>query len=224
VCASCDPTGAAPLGNSGFSAAKGIDTAFGSAFSTYSRTQYINKPLSGDGRYVFFDTVDALVPRDINHRRDVYEYDTATDQVHLISGGTCACDSLFVDASPDGSNAFFVTQQQLVRVDGDTNADLYDARVDGGIEAQNGVLSAACEGDDCQGPAGAGQAFAPPSSATFAGPGNTSSPAVQAPAKIKRKVKPKRHRAKHRKTKRHRKATKTVRSTRVVTHTKRGVS
>jgi hypothetical protein len=230
VCASCDPTGAAPLGNSGFTAAHDIDSAFGFATSAYSRTQYINNALSEDGRYVFFDTADALVPRDTNHRRDVYEYDTATGQVHLISSGTCACDSFFVDASPDGKNVFFVTQQQLVRADVDTNADLYDARVDGGIEAQNSAPPAPCEGDDCQGPASGAEAFAPPSSATFVGPGNTSSPAVQ-PTKVKqkstkakRKVKSKRRKAKHRKVG-HRKVRKSSRSARrAAAHTKRGVS
>ncbi|HEY2766850.1 MAG TPA: hypothetical protein VGI76_01260 [Solirubrobacteraceae bacterium] len=223
VCASCDPSGAAPLGQSGFSAVKGIDNAFNFGFTAYSRTQYLNRALSEDGRYVFFDTVDALVPRDTNHRRDVYEYDTATDQVHLISGGTCACDSLFVEIGADGANAFFVTQQRLVRADVDTNADLYDARVNGGIEAQNGTPPAPCEGDDCQGPAGGTEAFAPPSSATFAGQGNKSPLTTQRPAKAKRKAKPKRRRAKHRKTT-HRKAAKTGRSTRAATHTKRGVS
>jgi hypothetical protein len=230
ACASCDPTGAAPLGTSGFAAEHGIDNAFGFASSSYSRTQYLNNAITEDGRYVFFDTVDALVPRDTNNRRDVYEYDTVTGQVHLISSGTCACDSLFVDASPDGKNVFFVTQQQLVRADVDTNADLYDARVDGGIEAQNSVPPAPCEGDDCQGPAGEVEAFAPPSSATFAGPGNTSPPAGQTTkvkqksTKVKRKVKPKRHKAKHRKA-RHRKVRKSSRSARrAAAHTTRGVS
>jgi hypothetical protein len=229
VCVSCDSTGAAPLGNNGFSAAHGVDSAFGFAFS-YTRTQYINNALSEDGRYVFFDTVDALVPRDTNHRRDVYEYDTATGQVHLISSGTCACDSLLVDASPDAKNVFFVTQQPLVRADVDTNADLYDARVDGGIEAQNSAPPAPCEGDDCQGPVSGVEAFAPPSSATFAGPGNTSPPAVQPtkakrkPTKVKHKVKPKRHKAKHRKA-RQRKVKRSDRSARrAAAHTKRGVS
>lgn len=217
ICISCDPTGAMPLGHSGFSAAYHIDSAFIAPNTQDSRTQYLNNALSEGGRYVFFDTVDPLVLRDTNHRRDVYEYDTVTDQVHLISSGTCACNSIFVDASPDGSNVFFVTQQQLVRVDGDSGADLYDARVNGGIEAQDRVPSVACEGDDCQVPAGAAQVFAPPSSATFAGPGNTSPPVVQVPAKIKRKVKPKRHKAKHRKPRHHRKAAKAGRSTRAAT-------
>lgn len=228
VCASCDPTDAAPVSDSGFATQHNIDNAFGFASSGYSHTQYLNNAIGENGRYVFFDTVDALVPRDTNNRRDVYEYDTATNQVHLISSGTCACDSLFVDASPDAKNVFFVTQQQLVRADIDNNADLYDARVDGGIEAQNSESPAPCEGDDCQGPAGEVKAFAPPSSATFTGPGNTSPPAVHVPAKVKRKAKPKRHKAKHHKTKHHKakrhKLAKSGRSARRAAHTTRGVS
>ena len=225
MCASCDPSGATPDGNSGFSAAQGIDNGFGFAFSSYSRTQYLNHPLSEGGRYVFFDTVDPLVPRDTNDRRDVYEYDTDTKQVHLISAGTCACDSMFVDASADGSNVFFVTQQQRVRVDDEGDAYLYDARVGGGIEAQNNAPSAPCEGDDCQGPAGEAQTFAPPSSATFAGPGNASRPAVQKPKKVKRKLKPRRHKAKKHRAARHHKPAKAGRSTRRgATQSRRGVS
>jgi hypothetical protein len=172
TCASCDPSGAAPIGNAGFLNVENVDAAFNVPFSTYQHVQYQNRPLSEDGRYVFFDTVDPLVSRDTNGRRDVYEFDTARAEVHLITSGTCACDAQFVDASPDGANAFFTTPQSLVRVDVDKNSDLYDARVLGGISDQNVAPQASCEGEDCQGPAKAPSVFSLPSSSTFVGAGN----------------------------------------------------
>lgn len=133
---------------------------------------YRNRPLSEDGRYLFFDTGEALVPQDTNGERDVYEYDTVTGQLHLISNGTCACESVFVDASPDGSNAFFVTHAKLVAADEGSAGDLYDARVDGGFTAQSTPPPAPCVGEECQPPGSPSPQLVTPSSATFAGAGN----------------------------------------------------
>ena len=139
---------------------------------SYGTTQYFNRALSDDGRYVFFDTMYALLPQDINGKRDVYEYDTQTDEVHLLSSGTCNCESTFADASKDGSDAFFTTRQPLVRGDVDDSVDMYDARVNGGIARQNEPPGKSCEGDDCQGPAKLAPVFSLPTSSTFAGVGN----------------------------------------------------
>jgi Tol biopolymer transport system component len=171
-CASCDSTGAMPVSDAGFSAILSFDAAYAYGGNGDQTQQYLSNAVSGDGKYVFFDTGDALVSGDINSHRDVYEYDTVTGEVRLISGGTCDCESSFADASPDGSNVFFTTPQQLVKRDGDTNNDLYDARVNGGIASQNVVPALPCEGDDCQGPVGSAPAFSLPSSSTFAGSGN----------------------------------------------------
>jgi hypothetical protein len=152
---------------------------------------YLSHALSDDGRYVFFDTLDALVPQDINKQRDVYEYDTVTGQVHLISGGTCDCGSFFVDASPDGGNVFFTTHQELVQADIDTNSDLYDARIDGGIAKQNEAPPAPCVGDDCQPPASTAPAFSLPASSAFFGIGNP--PAAQTETATPKQAKPKVH-------------------------------
>ncbi len=178
-CASCDPAGTLATGDA---------TIEGRADSQSftANTQYLGNAMSSDGRYVFFDTGDPLVAQDTNGRRDVYEYDTVTGEVHLLSGGSCDCDSTFADASPDGSNVFFTTRQRLVRMDVDENSDMYDARIDGGIPAQNEASSAACDGEECRGPAGGAPVFSTPSSASFAGAGN--------PAPVTRKVQVKRKR------------------------------
>jgi Tol biopolymer transport system component len=180
TCASCAPSGALPTSGASFETmANGILAA---------STKYLSHAMSSDGRYVFFDTSDSLVPQDTNGQRDVYEYDTLTGEVHLLSDGTCACDAAFADASPDGSNVFFTTRQRLVRVDVDRDADLYDVRVNGGIPAQNEAPPASCEGEECRGPAGGAPALSTPSSATFAGAGNPPAPPAPAP-KVKAKGK-----------------------------------
>lgn len=168
TCVSCDPSGARPVSNASMESI--ADFFGGITFSPPSQT--FDEPLTKDGRYVFFNTVDALVPRDTNGYTDVYEYDADTRRVALISSGTCACSSNFLDASASGSDAFFVTHQPLVKMDFDTGGDVYDARVGGGIAAQNEPAPAPCEGDDCQGPAKATPGASLPASLTFSGAGN----------------------------------------------------
>jgi hypothetical protein len=129
------------------------------------------EPLSADGRFVFFSSPDPLVPRDSNGRYDVYAYDVEKGETRLISSGQCACNSFFMSADPAGDDVFFTTNERLVRADTDDQADLYDARVDGGIPWQNAAPPAECQGDACQ-----GQPASPPSttpgSASFSGPGS----------------------------------------------------
>ncbi|HEY2768412.1 MAG TPA: hypothetical protein VGI76_09145 [Solirubrobacteraceae bacterium] len=199
VCVSCASSGASPVSEPRIERAA-------EHYPGGPNTPYLNRALSADGRYAFFDTGDALVPQDTNGRRDVYEYDTLAGEVHLISGGTCACDSYFVDASADGHDVFFTTHQQLVRADFDSSADLYDAKVEGGLPGQNGVPAAPCEGDDCQGPAVSAPTFSLPASATFAGVGNTPTAKPSAKSKVT-------HKAKKHKKKKRRKAGKQGRGT-----------
>ncbi len=185
TCVSCDPSGAYPVSFAGFSGGFSVDA---NAFSILvSPTHYRAHALSDDGRYVFFDTADALTPQDVNKQRDVYEYDIATGKIHLISSGTCNCGSFFVDASPDGRNVFFTTYQKLVRSDIDDSADLYDARIEGGIPAQNVPPSVPCIGDDCQAPASSAPPLSVAASSTFFGAGNPLTPVVKAKPKPKAK-------------------------------------
>ncbi len=178
TCASCNPNGELSTSSARFE---------GRAGNTPARaTQYLSSAMSRDGRYVFFDTGDALVAQDTNGRRDVYEYDTVTGEIHLLSDARCDCDATFVDASVDGSDAFFTTRQRLVRADVDNNADLYDVRVNGGISAQNQTSPAPCEGEECRGPAAGAPVFSVPSSASFAGAGNPAPPPTKAESKRKR--------------------------------------
>lgn len=164
TCISCDPSGEQPTSNAQI---EGRDQ-----YGTVNGLQYLSNAMTRDGRYVFFDTGDPLVPQDVNGRYDVYEYDTVTGELYLLSDGRCGCDTTFVDATPDGSDVFFTTRQRLVAADRDTELDLYDVRVNGGIAVQNQAPAAACAGEECRGPAGSAPVFSVPSSATFVGEGN----------------------------------------------------
>ena len=162
-CVSCNPAG-------GPATADATDWIRQNNSASHT-TGYLNRPLAADGRRAFFTTSEALVPRDINGARDVYEYDSITASVHLISSGTDYQESVFLDASPSGDDVFFATRSKLEAWDPDTNFDLYDARVGGGF-AEPAPATAGCSGDSCHGAVAA--EFAPPvaASAGLAGSGN----------------------------------------------------
>jgi hypothetical protein len=171
-CVSCNPSGAAPMGD-----------AIASAGGRF---------MADDGR-VFFSTRDALVPRDTDGLYSVYEYVAGRPQ--LISSGTSAADrspGLFNVAglgpywdpvytgleavSADGVDVFFSTFDSLVPEDNNGQfVKIYVARTSGGFATS--VPPLPCEAaDECHGPASA----SPPevevgSGADLASGGNLSS-------------------------------------------------
>jgi len=184
TCASCDPSGARPVG--------GLDAGGSEAWthqwvaaSIPTWTEYAEQSslhqsrfLSNNGR-LFFDSIDPLVPGDINGRQDVYEWEPdgegschgAPGCTYLISGGTGTADSEFVDASDSGDDVFFLTRDRLVAQDVDTNYDIYDARVCTSAEpcpAQQPSQALSCDSGDACKPAPTPQPaiFGQPSSAT----------------------------------------------------------
>jgi uncharacterized membrane protein YgcG len=88
---------------------------------------------SGDGKAVFFTTVDKLVPGDTDTRTDVYvrSYDESlerhvTRQVSVGPiGGNDAHHATFLDVSASGGRAFFATEEKLVTGDQDLAEDIY---------------------------------------------------------------------------------------------------
>ena len=131
------------------------------------------------------------MPQDTNGQTDVYEWEregaggaddcsrsSATFSassggcLYLISTGESDDPSYFGDTSADGDDVFFFTRQALVGQDQDENYDLYDARVEGGIVAQNPSPPAGCTEEGCLDPVVSSPVFAAPSSTTFAGVGN----------------------------------------------------
>jgi DNA-binding beta-propeller fold protein YncE len=155
VCASCDPSGARPVGaENGESQRIGVITglwnkdkwlaAYVPGWTPFELQDalYQSRYLSDSGR-LFFNSGDALVPQDVNGAWDVYEYEppgvgscteaSATFSqrsggcVDLISSGQSAQESGFLDASETGGDVFFMTTARLVAQDYDTAVDIYDA-------------------------------------------------------------------------------------------------
>jgi hypothetical protein len=133
----------------------------------------LNNTVSDRGA-VYFTTIEKLLQGDENEAGDVYEYDGGegpTAQLRLISTGKSELPSFFVNATRDGSNVFFLTEQTLLRSDTRTaDYDLYDARVGGGFSEP--PPPAACEEEKCHASYTA-TVFSAPGSASVSGPGNT---------------------------------------------------
>ena len=156
TCVSCKPGGGRPIGPSSIPGAISNGTAPGSTDS------YKPRALSADGRRVFFDTGDALVVGDSNSVvstgtgiPDVYQWEAqgegscakAGGCVAIVSSGALPQSASFVDASADGSDAYFLTAASLVGSD-PGSLDLYDARVGGGFPEPQPQIP--CNGDACQ--------------------------------------------------------------------------
>jgi hypothetical protein len=173
ACASCNPTGAP---------ATAMATDVVRALAGASQTSvHQNEAITDDGSRVFFSTAEALVPEDINSRSDAYEYDVASRTVHLLSSGTSTWDSWFLDASANGDDAFFVTNEELVGWDRDQAYDLYDARGGGGWPEPS-PQPEACGESSCRGPlASAPSVLGAPASATLEGAGNLEPEATKHP-------------------------------------------
>ena len=198
VCASCDPSGARPVGPAelGGHAEEGASELL---------PFYLPRNLSEDGRRLFFQTPDALVSADTNKKLDVYEWEasgegscTEASSAYVRSSGGCTLqisdvagdyESKFMDASPSGDDVFIATADQLVPADTDTRADVYDVRVGGGFPVTT-PPEPCRNADSCKTPTPPQPSvFAPTGSATFNGLGNFPAAPVYSPPPPKKTVK-----------------------------------
>src|ERR1044071_3628380 len=131
ICASCNPSGERPLGPS----------SIPGALSSGDETEvYKPRVLSTNGSRLFFESDDVMVTQDSNGERDVYQWEaqgtgscvTVGGCVAPISSGRAESPAVFLDASSDGSDAFFLTDGPLLESDPDA-FDVSDARVGGGV-------------------------------------------------------------------------------------------
>jgi len=230
VCASCDPTGARPVGmldkgrndkEEGESLIDDVEAFRGHwlagnvpgwMYDGGGDALYQSRYLSDSGR-LFFNSPDALVPQDTNGKENVYEYEPPASEetpasdsctlasptyspssggcVALISSGTSAEESAFLDASESGDDVFFLTTSRLVPQDRDTSFNVYDAHVCSAAApcATTPVLPPPCTTTDSCEPAPSPQPgiFGASGSATFSGAGNlvpaTSKPATKSKSK-----------------------------------------
>lgn len=145
TCASCNPTGERPRGSSTIPGAETNGTT----------TAYKPRVLSTDGRRLFFTSADRLVIADTDSRPDAYQWEAqgsgdcarAPGCVDLISSGRSTGGASFLDASENGADAFFLTDESLVSRD-PGSIDAYDARIDGGLAEPQAPIP--CVGDACQ--------------------------------------------------------------------------
>ena len=174
-CASCDPSGATPLGSAFIGAKLGerISTPF-----------HQPRSLSDDGSRLFFSSPDPLVPGLSGGAVKVFEYEDGS--VELISGMGGGGNDVFLDASASGDDVFFATREQLVSTDRDELVDVYDARVDGGIEPA--AVTPPCQGGACQGTSSLAPVFTDPISTTFVGSGNLGPPPSSKPKPTDRQL------------------------------------
>jgi hypothetical protein len=165
-----------------------------------------------DGGRLFFNSSDALVPKDVNGQEDVYEYEPegapavehacssasgsgsvvyrpvrvfaveghrgeeGAGCVGLISSGTSAEESGFIDASESGADVFFITASHLVPQDVEGGVAMYDAHECAGSSpcfAETAAPPACVTVEGCRAaPEPQPAIFGEPSSATFSGAGN----------------------------------------------------
>jgi hypothetical protein len=191
VCASCNPTGARPIGVKSEYRWESANVP-GWTPTEGGTSHYQSRYLSDSGR-LFFNSTDALIPQDVNGNVDVYEYEppgvgdcTSANPgfsegsygcVGLISSGGAPGESTFLDASETGGDVFFLTLGKLSGADFDTAPDVYDAhecRSDSPCFAPPVAVPPPCDtGDSCKAvPTPQPTIFGAPASGTFAGQGN----------------------------------------------------
>ncbi len=166
---------------------------------------YQGRYMSNSGR-LFVNVLGGLVPQDVNGVGDVYEHEplgvgdctseSASFDPHsggciaLISSGSAARQSEFLDASESGNDVFFLTTAKLSPLDLDAAEDVYDAHA---CTSESPCIpspaeqpppcstEASCKASPTPQP----PIFGAPSSATFAGPGNPAAPPAP-PAPVKK--------------------------------------
>jgi sugar lactone lactonase YvrE len=184
ICVSCDP-GGAPAGGD----------ALLQSFEVTEPTA-LTPNITDDGRSVFFESPDQLLPEDANDATDVYQWRAmgagtgveeckrAAGCLALISAGQGELSSNLYGMTADGHDVFFGTLDKLVGADIPDDPSLYDARVEGGIPDPPAEFP--CRGDACQ-PPGAPPPVLPQPAST--GPGSNGERSPGACAKGKRRVK-----------------------------------
>ncbi len=162
--------------------------------------------MSNDGRYVFFESPNALVPEALDDvptggahgelAANIYEWEAdgagACAQpagcVSLLSDGKDVSEKTQDDQGPvvllgsdaEGSNVFFWTNDSLVPEDTDTQRDIYDAHVCSETEPCHEPVSpptVSCRGEACRGTPSSAPVLGVPAGTTLTGEGNLTQPA-----------------------------------------------
>jgi hypothetical protein len=178
-CASCNPSGSAPLGHAALRRIAGVQASM-------TPPRY----LTDSGR-LYFDSQDSLSPADTNDGvEDVYQFvpeglgdcEREGGCVELISGGREGFDYNLLAIDASGKNVFFTTRSRLVGADKDDLIDLYDAREGGGFPEEPTPLPP-------EGPLQVPPFESTPSSPTLNDPGNAKPSKACKKGQVKKKGK-----------------------------------
>jgi hypothetical protein len=208
ICASCNPSGEAPLGLTHLAMIQSPD-------GSLPQPRY----LSDSGR-LYFDSGDSLSAFDTNNGvEDVYQYEPEGTGscnreggcVSLISAGHEAVDSNLFGIDATGKNVFFTSRDQLVLKDHDDLLDLYVAREGGGIASETETGRGECQGEACQ-PLVTPPNDSTPGSSTLEGAGNVE----------EKKAVKKHHKKRHAKKKHAKKKQKSRQGKRAAKHNRGG--
>ncbi len=171
ICASCNPSGARPMGQEmifGLKGSIGTEVWAAAKLPLINSQLYFSRALSDDGNRLFFESYDRLLPEDTTSAIDLYQweelgagptedpceegdsgFDPASEGcLSLLSSGQSEIVAEFLDASADGKDVFFSTDTSLVSHDPGA-VDVYDARQGGGLPAPP-QPKPECEGEACR--------------------------------------------------------------------------
>jgi hypothetical protein len=173
-CISCLPTNGAASGGASLQSYT-FDTASSIPFTPSGFVPGITP----DGRRVFFESPDALVSRDTDAVRDVYEWEEAGTGscnraggcVYLISSGRSTRDNYLYGHSTSGDDVFFTTTDVLVDSDTGGTLSIYDARVNGGVAEPQGE---GCSGEGCKSELSPSPSLTPPAHPSLGAKDNVS--------------------------------------------------
>jgi hypothetical protein len=214
-CASCEPTGARPVGVEYFKLEAGLGGLVGGeeewspfglvaanvpGWTTFTDKTYAHQPryLSGSGR-LFFNSADALVPQDSNATQDVYEYEPpgvggCTEAAATFSARSGGCVGLISAGASKAESAFLDASESGDDVFFLSSSRLGPRDVDAARDVYDARVGGGeaepprpveCSGDACQQPA-TPPVDATPGSLSFSGAGNV----VECPkGKVKQKGK-----------------------------------
>ncbi len=173
VCASCDLSGARPVGDAVIGGEE-ASTAFSKARS-----------ISDNGSRVFYTARQSLeAPAGT---KSIFEYESAGEGEclgskgcqYLLSAESSTADEAFVGSSASGDDVFIATTTQLVPGDTDNLADIFDVRVDGGIQS---LAESPCV-ENCHAPVAPAGGPSTPGSAVVGPSGNLAPPPQPPPSK-----------------------------------------
>jgi hypothetical protein len=202
ACLSCNPTLAPATGEASLQSLK-------QSFSdTQPFTSYaLVENLRPDGRRAFFQTTEALVPGDVDGLGDVYEWEaegvgSCAEEggcVYLISSGHSPRVDYLYAVGEAGDDVFIRSSDQLLEVDGEETASLYDARVGGGFPEP--AVEEECQGEGCKPGITPPPALGAPAEPALGAEDNVTEPRKQCPKgtrKVKNRCVKKHHKHKHR--------------------------